>query len=202
MNTPRTKPPVRYSNRPKRTFSSDIPDPAAFSLGVGDPEILTLIGRIATEWPHVEERMIDIMRTLLGGRRDMPAKEIFRSIVSQEARIKLMLSLLQSEMNEKQPEFIDRCILAFQSLNGSRNSYIHGLWLHNDQGTYITDASPIDGPFGRNTRTVKKEELERFLDRMRKLSSGITAYYFLTDTPPHPSKQFQEHLEQQVRDVW
>jgi hypothetical protein len=54
-----------------------------------------LVGQIAAYWVAVEEEMIELLRDLIGGGKELPARQIFRSIVSNDARRKLLVALLE-----------------------------------------------------------------------------------------------------------
>ena len=78
MNTPRSKPLVR-SNRPK-PLKGEPPKrlDGTFVGSLHSEELLLLLGKIMTYLPQIEERKIDIMALLMGGRH-APARQIFVS---------------------------------------------------------------------------------------------------------------------------
>ena len=130
MSTPPTKSPRRYkpkiSNAPVGSYSSRI-YPDKFALA---------IGRLATVWPYVEERMVGLFTELL----DIPGKQsgrlIFRSIINQNIRITVMRNLLEKSPHHKdKTAYFDELIDEFASLNVARNTYLHGLWSPTKMGS-------------------------------------------------------------------
>src|SRR4051812_44820339 len=119
LNTPRRKPPSRYSS-PKPD-----PDPeGTYLAGIHDDDAAKGIGRFLTSWPHVEERMVVIFGQLATITDFYLARQMFRTIVSQQVRIKVMRSLLEKAPTHRgKGLFFDEMINEFASLNGARNGY-------------------------------------------------------------------------------
>src|SRR5215203_809254 len=90
MNTPRSKPPDRYS-APK----PDHGPAGTYLAGIRDDDAAKAVGKFLTGWPHVEERMVVIFGQLATITDFYLARQMFRAIVSQQLRIKIMRSLLQ-----------------------------------------------------------------------------------------------------------
>jgi hypothetical protein len=195
MNTARTKEIRRFvkSRRPKNT---DLPDPGVFTNGVNDPDILALLGRLVAEWPHLEERMVYIFGLLTGTEGGL-SREIFRTIISQEVRNKIMKHALEETVqNADKPAFFDKVLSEFASLNTSRNKYVHGLWMCNDEATYLATSEAARHPFETVTRKVNAAELRAFLSRMGSLSHAIITFEMkqsLGEQLPVP-KEFLERL--------
>lgn len=130
-----------------------------------------LVGQIATYWTTVEDEMIEILRDLSGGHLDLPARQIFRSITSNEARRKLLLNLLEkSPLNKGKGDFYDTVISSFYSLNGRRNDYVHGMWFTlDDYSTAFLSSRSIDDLFFLEKREVPIHELEVLIRDMDSL---------------------------------
>ena len=162
MNTPRSKPPERYS-APKPDH-----DPAGTYLaGIRDDDAAKAIGKFLTGWPHVEERMVVIFGQLATITDFYLARQMFRTIVSQQLRIKIMRSLLQkTPIHRGKGLFFDKMIKEFEALNKVRNGYAHGLWFTgSDRNLYLEEETDVYGVF-LNKRKVMPEELVGHLKRM------------------------------------
>jgi hypothetical protein len=139
-----------------------------------DEKSALLIGQLATYWPLVEDRMIGILGDLLGYAASLgengPPRQIFRSILSNRARITLMQSLLErSAINRDKEIFYDEVLSEFGKLNGKRNGYLHGIWYtHEDGRTYLSERSIDDFHF-LDAREVKYEEIHSVFLRMESL---------------------------------
>jgi hypothetical protein len=203
MNTTRTKEFKRYSEQ-RHPANRDLPSPGAFAGGVEDPEILSLLGKLVGTWSHLEEAMIYVFATLSGMKRRGPSREIFRSIIAQEVKIRMMRFLLEeSEINAEQPPFFDVVLDKFQSLNSTRNKYIHGLWFNGQGVTYLSSTDPARHPFETVTRKIVAKELQDFLKRTSELTGAITEYQLYCDPEmrtgtewPAPMRERHERLRQ------
>src|SRR4051794_1564707 len=92
------------------------------SSGLQNLDFAMRLGTLVAYWPHLEERASDLMRELIGGPRDTPSRQIFRAVVSQDARIKVMRALLQeSPKNQNKGAVFDAMINEFEELNRARN---------------------------------------------------------------------------------
>jgi hypothetical protein len=174
MNTPKAKAPKRHTGgrspfdkgRLHGTYFHGIP-----------PDFAQIIGHIVVQWALLEEEMIAIMASLLGDIHDSPARQVFRSLTSEQVRLKVMRSLLhEAKMNVSKSAFYDEVIAEFASLNKIRNSYVHGLWsTHQETGkVFIAEAtSDEDFPFFANKRIVLKQledTLKRIIELARKVA--------------------------------
>jgi len=171
MNTPRTKPPVRYQ------FSlDDMLPPGSYTSGIHNTEIATDVCRIITEWPHIEEQFIPLFAQLTGINDINSARIVFRTIVSQDARLKIMMAMLEKSPHhaDKAVKF-DELIAEFKSLNGARNEYAHALWWTEDRGdVYLS--SNLDTYFGYSEpRVMPKNETKQILARTKKLLLDLLA---------------------------
>lgn len=176
MNTPRTKPLRRYSTE-GRTFDLAMPDGRYAHALIATKHLLE-VGRVTTLWPRVEEAMIRVTASLLGD--DMassPARQVFRSVVSTEARIGIMRSLLEeARINAAKGRFYDDIIDEFASINKMRNKYVHGLWTTNvDKVTvYLSETTTEEdaGIFSK-PRLVPLSEVQGVVDRCGKLIGRV-----------------------------
>ena len=113
--------------------------------------------------------MVEFMAILLGGRHT-PARQVFRSLSSEDARIKILKSLLQDapQNKDKGPEY-DEIIALFATVKKRRNAYAHGLWYtHESNRVWLAEASPDELSFFEK-REVKKKELETVIHQMNDL---------------------------------
>jgi hypothetical protein len=105
--------PKRFSNIQPKYNAAGVPE-GTYNVAIGNSAFGALFGRMASLWPHIEDRMIDVLTELLGGNSELPSRQIFRSIVSAQARIKVMRSLLQrTELNDKKDKIYDEVINEF-----------------------------------------------------------------------------------------
>ena len=165
MNTPRTKPPVRYS--PKL---GDAPE-GMYSAGIANMGLATAVGCIITYWPHTEEHMVTLFGELVGIEDDASARLVFRSIINQNTRLAIMRAMLEkSPQHKTQPLDLDELISEFASLNGTRNAYAHGLWYTHEDGKriFIEEETAAYDKF-LDKREVTSKELENVLSRMVEL---------------------------------
>jgi hypothetical protein len=154
-----SKNPKRHTGRIRKLRKR--PD-GTYSAGLWSDRHALLLGQIASYWVLVEEKMIEILRDLLGGGKEVPARQIFRSMVSNDARRKLLLTLLeQAPINRDKDGFYDDVIEKFQRLSRRRNTYIHGLWqTYQDNRTAYLSARSTDEFHFIDIRKVPVSELE------------------------------------------
>ena len=180
MNTPRSKPSVRWT-KPTRKG----PPKTAAYWGIKDPEIAASLGFMISYWSQVEERMIWFLNALLRGNRDttpvamQAARLIFRSIASENARIKVMTALLEMAPHNagRGPKF-DEVLAEFSALNQLRNKYVHGLWRTetNESGFVgrVLLADPRQDMSGHGAlHAVKATEINAVTSRMSRLFTKI-----------------------------
>jgi hypothetical protein len=168
MNIPRTRPLVRSNTHRSKSApkKQNIPD-GVFTAGIYNEEIAALVGRIVAELPHVEEHMIAIMALLLG-HSAAPARQIFRSLNSEDARVKVMRALLETYPGnlDKGQEY-DDLIDLFVEIKNRRNAYSHGLWqTHSSGRTFLAEPTADEYPSFLAQREIKKGELIHGLDRI------------------------------------
>jgi hypothetical protein len=115
--------------------------------------------------------MIDVMSLLLGGTRHAPGRQVFRSLVSEEARVRVMRSLLEhSRLNHDKTQEFDDVIDLFVQVKTRRNALAHGLWqTHQDGSVWIQEPSPDETAEFHSAREVKIGELDDLLKQMSDL---------------------------------
>lgn len=170
MNTPRTKPLVRFGQPHK--IKPDGPNGHYVAALTNDLFVLA-VGRIATYFPALENGMTDFMADLMGG-ENPPARQVYFSIVNQNARIKVMTAMLeQSSVNVNKDGSYDKILSDFNGIKNSRNDYLHGLWWTHDSGRVFL-ASPDPDEFSWHWgREVVIQELEGVVQRMNDLASRL-----------------------------
>lgn len=192
MNVPRTRPLVRFSGPPKMKGRSRPPD-GHYTEGLHNDEMATLVGKVVTGLVEIEETMIAIMAILMGG-LNSPARQIFRSLNSEDARVKIMRSLLERHpLNRDKGQEFDDIIDLFVEVKKKRNAYAHGLWhTHNStRRVFLSELSPDMFPAFLSQREVRKPELKEALRRMDELQRRsrpiIWPQSFGKDGKPLPS---------------
>jgi hypothetical protein len=126
MNTPRSKPPKRYSEpKPTKRLRPD----GGYSAGIYNAAFAVAIGQMTGVWPSVEEQMVGIFMILTGIKDLQSARQVFRSIINEQIRIKIMRNMLErSPAHTDKGQIYDEIIDEFHALGGIRNKYVHGLW--------------------------------------------------------------------------
>ena len=165
---------------PDRKKLPPIPE-GAFETGVSNPKMAAILGQMATYWPQVEDAMIDFFRDLLGLLRDedFPARQIFKSIINAQTRIKILSTLLKrTEHNKNKSANYDWVIKEFSQLNDARNSYLHGLWHTFEDGRAFLAEYSIDEDYFMQQREVTHDEVEKVLQRMAQLRALTKLRHF------------------------
>jgi hypothetical protein len=111
MNMPRSKPIIRYNKRPPTKQKRRIPrrPEGSYRPGIHNAQFAALVERIVAYLPHIEERMIG-SATLMGDPTS-PARQVFRSLNSEDARVKVMRALLeQAKINQARGQEFDEAI--------------------------------------------------------------------------------------------
>ena len=164
-----SKPLKRYALKPP---NNDAPE-GHYKAGILNEGFAALFGRNISIWVHVEDLMIGVLQDLLGSKA-APARQIFHSIVSNQARKSLLLTCLQrSKINAKKTDIYETIIQQFSNLNAKRNGLLHGLWYTHESGRVFLSESAVDDTHYFNSREVKIEELEEMDKAMGRLSSTI-----------------------------
>ncbi len=165
--------PKRFSNIQPKPNPASMPE-GAYNGAITNVEIGATFGRMASLWPHIEDSMINVLTELLGGNAALPSRQIFRSIVSAQARIKVMRSLLQrAELNDKKDAIYDEVINEFAALNDQRNKFLHGLWYTHESGKVYFVEESIDDLSVFHAREVTAQEIQALIDRMTALEDRV-----------------------------
>jgi hypothetical protein len=165
--------PKRFSNIQPKSNAAGVPS-GSYNAAITNVAFGSKFGHMASLWPHIEDRMIDVLTELLGGNADLPSRQIFRSIVSAQGRIKVMRSLLQrTELNDNKDQIYDEVINEFAALNDLRNALLHGLWYTHESGSVYFVEESVDDLSVFHAREVTAEEIETLINRMRELEDRV-----------------------------
>jgi hypothetical protein len=134
-------------------------------------------GFLVSYWWHVEETMTHVLEDLLEGKRNdtystnSPARRIFRSIVSEDARIKLMWALLEgSPHNAEMPPIYDEILHEFKALNRIRNDLVHGYWFTDAATGAVRHRSSTNDPIDAiQPKEITETYLHSIISRMSAL---------------------------------
>ena len=149
----------------------------------------------------LEEQMIGVFAKLMGADHSAPVREVFRSIINQREKIKMMRHLLERlERNASLPPYYDFIIDEFERLNAARNGFVHGLWWNSADDSYLSKTEPGNHPFHSVTRKVKPKELQSHLDAMARLSDLIVAANFVDLGASFPA-DFEERLHSRLNEA-
>jgi hypothetical protein len=167
--------PKRFPVSSKKLDLSSVPS-GGYAGGIKDPAFAAKFGEMASLWPHIEDNMIDVLTELLGGDYGLPSRQIYRSIISPQARIKVLRSLLQrTEMNQSKDKIYDEILDKFSSLNDLRNTYLHGLWHTHESGRVFFIEASVDETSLFENRVVKIEEIVSAIRKMTELEDRIAS---------------------------
>lgn len=190
VNTPRTpKPPTRYKVRTRTSPQ------LGGTFGITDPVYAAEMGFIVTYWTHVEDYMMNVLFLQLMSGGSFPgdshqplawsSRQIFRSVISQKARITIMRELLHkapfnTHLSQKYDDLIDE----FSSINGTRNDYVHGMWMVESETNrllfWYTEAEIMSNI---EPRPVTITELQGVSARMRAFMHSLMVH---KPEPPSP----------------
>jgi hypothetical protein len=175
MNTPSTKPPIRWST----TKHSHHDWTSERLFGIHNPAIATAYALTMSYWPHVEEQMIDFLAELMTGRPDREpdslycATQIFRARINRNTSIEIMKVLLESTpVNSSKPPLFDEIIKDFCAMNKTRNKYIHGLWWTSENKVLLSQTSKEIESYTK-PREIKLTELNDFQSKMRSFFTKV-----------------------------
>jgi hypothetical protein len=90
--------------------------------GIQNEEHAQLVGQVITYLPHVEEKLIAFLARLLGhlGNDHGPARQVFRAIESERARIQVMNALLEQQLiNQHKPPIFKEVVSLFKSIKNN-----------------------------------------------------------------------------------
>jgi len=205
MNTPPSRKPRRYK-RFKPT-SGQLP-PGEYKTGITNERFAILFAQNTANWVHIEDQMIEVLGDLIGG-KSAPARQIFKSIISNKARKMVMLACLErSPINANKSAVYDTIIQQFSELNGRRNTFLHGLWYTHDSGRIFLSEESVDDHHWMEVREVEFNEMEAMNNLMWALSMKIKnrhAPNWVTvpaspETPP-PRSRVNKKLARQARNT-
>jgi hypothetical protein len=139
--------------------------------------------------PHIEEMMIAFLARLLGHppTSDGPARQVFRALKSEEARIQVLRALLENaHINLEKPQIYDEVIEGFAAVKNTRNDFAHDLWFTHESGrVYLAPCSTDMEPWIHQTkRRVTLPELEFNLKRIEELAKKIRDAVEWVDSKP------------------
>jgi hypothetical protein len=168
---------MKTSKVPKRYRGPKPPGPDAilgdYEAGLKNEKFALLFGQTIATWVHVEDFMIQVLQDLLGS-KSAPARQIFHSVISNNARKMLMLSCLQnSSANARKADIYEAIILQFSKLNTQRNTFLHGLWYTHESGRVFLSENALKDFHYADAREVKIEELEEMNKAMGVLATTI-----------------------------
>jgi hypothetical protein len=172
MNTPKSGAPKRYT--PSRAMFGKGRLRGSFYYGIPD-DFGEVVGHVVVQWAHLEEEMIAVMASLLGDINTSPARQVFRSLTSEQARLKVMRSLLhEAKSNISKSKYYDEVIDEFASLNKIRNSYVHGLWYTHSTGKVLIAEvrSDEESTFDRK-KPISLNQVKHTLRRIIELSRTV-----------------------------
>lgn len=177
MNTPKQPKELKRWTTP----NSKSPLVHGSLFGIMNEKVAAAYGQVVSYWWHVEDAMIWMLADLLSGKNttfmtpDATEGQVFRSIVSNDARIKLMRSLLTtSAHNQHRPAEYDAIIDEFEKINRRRNGLVHGIWRTDPVTQVVTVAkSTPQGHAYEADVTVAATDLLNTLDEMRKLLTRV-----------------------------
>lgn len=177
MNTPKQPKPAKRWDGPNQKR----PPQNGRVFGISNQQVAASYGFVVSYWWHVEEAMIWVLADLLSGDNtvfmspDATVGQVFRSIVSNDARIKLMRSLLTTTpQNRNRSLEFDQIIDEFERLNRRRNGLVHGVW-HTDPVTQlvtVAKSTPQGYPYEPDI-IVNSADLLAILNEMRELVARI-----------------------------
>jgi len=125
-------------SKPLRRYALKSPNDDApeghYKPGILNEGFAALFGRNISIWVHVEDLMIGVLQDLLGAGKRAPARQIFHSIVSNQARKSLLLTCLQrSKINAKKTDIYETILVTVPAvIRGGRSSYRRGSFERQD----------------------------------------------------------------------
>jgi hypothetical protein len=150
----------------------------SYEMGVQNDHFAALLGKLTAYWPHVEEQMICVLRDLIAGHTRAPARQIFRSVISEAVRIRIMTALLEhSPDNAGKNQFYDKVIFDFRSLNSKRNAMVHGIWWTRDDGKMFVSKESLDEYSGDSKgRQLPIKEVSAIIKKMETLIKRLSSH--------------------------
>jgi hypothetical protein len=181
MNTPRSKPRPRYDFDAAIAKAKKLRGPnGVYRAGIWDTNYAVALGTMVASWSHLEENFLYVFHSITGGMHERVTRIIFRSILSQESRIRIPREILEkSPYHYKTDVEFDEMIDEFASRTNARNKFIHGMWYTHDSGkVYIINSSEDPTLVGTHKRHVPLKEITDLLLRTQNLSNRINRRMF------------------------
>jgi hypothetical protein len=176
MNTPGSKPIIRFPERRGKRPAYREPRGGSTTSALLRPDFQQVVGVIVTQWAWLEEFMIRFMSLLLNDPSNFsPARQIFRSVNSTQGRITIMRSLLEeSAANKDKGPLYDEMIDEFEALTKERNNYVHGLWWTEGDGS-VTRADASTNAFDsfNSGRPVSLKQAQHVAQRISALAGRV-----------------------------
>ncbi|WP_139167810.1 hypothetical protein [Bauldia litoralis] len=184
MNTPSSKPLVRFKGYGLDGNPRGRPPDGEFVSGIHNAELAQVIGQLVGVWPHLEESMIDVFAQLAGDQTKIASYAIFRSITAERLRVDIMRTLLTATpLNVSREQVFDEVIDEFASINKLRNDYVHGIWYtaSKDGKTYLSPPSASNPHAFLAARRVSVKQAEHTLIRAANLNGRILSEIVVAD---------------------
>jgi hypothetical protein len=160
-----------------RSLALDRGSDHSYEIGIQNDDFAAAFGKLTAYWPHVEERMICVLRDLIAGHTLVPARQIFRSVISEAVRIRIMTALLEhSPGNAGKSQFYDKILLDFRSLNSKRNVMVHGIWWTRDDGKMFVSKESLNEYSVGNGREVPLKEVSAIIKKVAALIKRLTSH--------------------------
>ena len=176
MNTPKTVKRDQNAVRTKNDIQTRTIPSGSYSPGCGDQAISIALADAITNWPFVEDAMVAVLRSLLGGPPEEIASSVFHALIAQNTRLPVMRSLLEdTRANRDRPEVYDDILNEFKRLNSRRNDYVHHYWYtHKETGSvYLCPSKRGSNKALHAGRIVTADELKQFVDACVSLNEII-----------------------------
>ena len=176
MNTPKTIKRDQSAKRAKEEIQARKLPSGTYTPGCADPAISIALANAITNWPFVEDAMVILLRSLLGGPPEEIASSVFHALLAQNTRLPVMRSLLEdTRANRQRPQAYDEVLDEFKRLNSQRNDYIHHYWYtHEEAGfVYLCPSKRSSAKALHAGRPITAGELERFVEDCHALGELI-----------------------------
>ena len=145
-----------------------------YAGGIYNEHFAARIGQLAAAWGHLDEALADILYDLLGHDYKLPLRQVYRSIVSPEARIAMLSTLLEkTELNQSKSRWYDDVLTEFRTLKSTRNDFLHDLWWTFEDGRMFISKIEADA---HSFIAVEKLRLVRSTTSSRKYTTLVFGF--------------------------
>lgn len=104
-----------------------------------DPEVLALVGLFVARWSLAEHSLMLAYLLAINSTRQEEATTVLASTNSTEAKIKIVLKLLEiAPLTDLRRDAIRNAVKKLSKLCETRNSLMHHLWGYRDNGETVT----------------------------------------------------------------